>query len=99
MDTVIRLPKTTRCVLKLYLRPCRLQVCLLLPDKMSSAVAAALNMLEKKIRKPLFQRLLDLILIDEGPLNARPSIRRPEPKCTTVTYASPNKREDASETT
>ena len=52
----IGLSKDSQCVLTLYLRPCKVQVCLLLPEKTSSAVAAALDMLERAIGKPLFQR-------------------------------------------
>lgn len=46
--------------------PARVQVCLLLPEKTSSAVAAALDMLERAIGKPLFQRLFGLVLTDNG---------------------------------
>lgn len=66
MDTVVGLSKDSRCVLTLYLRPCKVQVCLLLPEKTPSAVAAALDMLERAIGKPLFQRLLGLVLTDNG---------------------------------
>lgn len=66
MDTVIGLSRDSRCVLTLYARPCRVQVCLLMPAKSSSAVAAALDMLEKAIGKALFQRLFGLILTDNG---------------------------------
>lgn len=66
MDTVIGLSKDSRCVLTLYLRPCKVQICLLLCEKTSSAVAAALDMLERAIGKPLFQRLLGLVLTDNG---------------------------------
>ena len=66
MDTVIGLSKDSQCVLTLYLRPCKVQVCLLLPEKTSSAVAAAPGMLERAIGKPLFQRLFGLVLTDNG---------------------------------
>lgn len=66
MDTVIGLSKDSQCVLTLYSRPCKAQICLLLPEKTSSAVAAALDMLEKALGKPLFQRLFGLILTDNG---------------------------------
>ena len=66
MDTVIGLSKDSQCVLTLYSRPCKVQACLLLPEKASSAVAAALDMLEKALGKPLFQRLFGLILTDNG---------------------------------
>lgn len=107
MDTVIGLSKDSQCVLTLYLRPCKAQVCLLMPTKTSSVVAAALDMLEKAVGKKLFQRLLGLILTDNGcefsdaeaPSSARPSTGQPEPKCTTATSASPSRKGDASETT
>lgn len=66
MDTVIGRAKDTRCLLTLYVRPCKLQVCLLLPEKTSSAVAAALDMLESALGKDLFQHLFGLILTDNG---------------------------------
>lgn len=65
-DTVVGLSKDSQCVLTLYARPCEVQICPLLPEKTSSAVAAALDMLEKAIRKPLFQRMFGLILTDNG---------------------------------
>lgn len=66
MDTVIGRTQDTQCLLTLYIRPCKFQICLLLPSKTSSAVAAALDMLEKAISKPLFQQLFGLILTDNG---------------------------------
>lgn len=66
MDTVIGLSKDSQCVLTLYLRPCKIQACLLLPEKSSSAVAAALDMLEKALGKEVFQRLFGLVLTDNG---------------------------------
>lgn len=66
MDAVIGLSRYSQCVLTLYLRPCKVQICLLLPDSMSSAVAAALDMLEKAFGKELFQRLFGLFLTNNG---------------------------------
>lgn len=66
MDTVIGRTRDSQCILTLYLRPCKVQLMLLLPAKSSSAVAAALDMLESAIGKPLFQRLFGLILTDNG---------------------------------
>lgn len=66
MDTVIGRARDTQCILTLYLRPCKVQLMLLLPEKSSSAVAAALDMLESTIGKPLFQRLFGLVLTDNG---------------------------------
>lgn len=66
MDTVIGKAADSKCILTLYLRPCKLQVCLLLPNKSSSAVTSALDMLEKVFGKELFQQLFGVILTDNG---------------------------------
>ncbi len=66
MDTVIGLSRDSQCILTLYARPCKVQICLLLPRRSSSAVAAALDMLEESIGKKLFRRLFGLILTDNG---------------------------------
>lgn len=106
MDTVIGLSKDSACVLTLNAHPCKVQVCLLLAEKLSSAVAAAPDMLEKAIGKPLFQRLLGLILTDNGTgsptprrLRGRPSTGRPALKCIAATCERPSRREGARETT
>lgn len=66
MDTVIGRARDTQCILTLYLRSCGMQVALLLPSKSSSAVAAALDMLEHTIGKEVFLRLFGLLLTDNG---------------------------------
>lgn len=106
MDTVIGLSKDSQCVLTLYLRPCKIQACLLLPEKSSSAVAAALDMLEKALGKEVFRRLFGLVLTDNGtefsdtgPSSARPSTGPPDAESTTATRASPSRRAGARETT
>ena len=66
MDTVIGRSRDTQCILTLYLRPFKVQLCLLLCEKTSSAVAAALDMLEAVLGKRLFQRLFGLVLTDNG---------------------------------
>lgn len=66
MDTVIGRKSDSRCILTLYLRPSKTQLCLLLPEKSSSAVAAALDMLEGVLGHDLFQRLFGVILTDNG---------------------------------
>lgn len=66
MDTVIGRARDTQCILTLYMRPSKVQVCLLLPEKTSSAVAAALDMLEKALGFDLFQQLFGLLLTDNG---------------------------------
>jgi IS30 family transposase len=66
MDTVLGRSRDTRCILTLYLRPCRFQLCLLLPEKTSSAVAAALDDLETGLGRHGFEKLFGLILTDNG---------------------------------
>ena len=66
MDTVIGGKNDSQCLLTLYLRPYRLQLALLLPEKSSSAVAAALDTLEKAIGKSAFQRFFGTLLTDNG---------------------------------
>ena len=52
----------SQCVLTLYLRPFKVQVCLLLAAKMSSAFATVLDILERSIRNPLLQQPFGLVL-------------------------------------
>ena len=66
MDTVIGRRSDSQCILTLYLRPYKLQLALLLPEKSSSAVAAALDMLERAVGKGAFQRFFGLVLTDNG---------------------------------
>ena len=66
MDTVIGRSCDTQCILTLYLRSCGMQITLLLPNKSSSAVAAALDMLEQAIGQDTFARLFKVILTDNG---------------------------------
>lgn len=66
MDTVIGRKSDSQCILTLYLRPSKTQLCLLLPEKSSSAVAAALDMLEGVLGHDLFQRFFGVILTDNG---------------------------------
>ena len=66
MDTVIGKKDDSQCLLTLYLRPYKLQLALLLPEKSSSAVAAALDMLEEALGKAGFQRFFGLVLTDNG---------------------------------
>ena len=47
MDTVIGLARDKQCVLTLYLRPCKFQALMLLPEQAPGAVAAALGSLER----------------------------------------------------
>lgn len=66
MDTVIGRASDRQCVLTIYLRCCRAQLCLLLPERSSSAVAAALDVLEAAVGGAAFRRMLGLILTDNG---------------------------------
>ncbi len=66
MDAVIGRASDRQCVLTIYLRCCRAQLCLLLPERSSSAVAAALDVLEAAVGGAAFRRMLGLILIDNG---------------------------------
>lgn len=66
MDTVIGRARDRQCVLTLYLRPCKFQALLLLPEKSPGAVAAALGSLEEALGKDAFPRLLGLLLTDNG---------------------------------
>jgi len=66
MDTVMGKSRDERCILTLYLRPYKLQLYMLLPEKSSSAVAAALDALEKAVGKSPFQRFFGILLTDNG---------------------------------
>ena len=100
MDTVIGLSKDSACVLTLYARPCKVQVCLLLAEKSSSAVAGKSDReapLPAPVRaRPHGQR--HRVLRHRGAREVG-STGRPGPKCTTATCGRPSRREDASETT
>ena len=66
MDAVIGRASDRQCVLTLYLRCCRAQLCLLLPERSSSAAAAALDVPEAAVGGAAFRRMLGLILADNG---------------------------------
>jgi IS30 family transposase len=66
MDTVIGRVHDRQCILTLYIRPCRFQLAILLPEKTSSAVAAALDSLEGAIGRRNFKCLFSLMLTDNG---------------------------------
>lgn len=67
MDCVVGRARDARCLLTLYHRPSKLQVAMLLPGKASSAVAAALDSLERAVGKRAFARLFGTLLTDNGP--------------------------------
>lgn len=66
MDTVLGKARDDRCLLTLFLRPCKVQLVLLLPGRTSGAVASALDSLERSLGKPLFERLFGIVLTDNG---------------------------------
>lgn len=66
MDCVVGRARDSQRILTLYLRPFKAQLCLLLPDATSSAVAAALDLLERTCGAGLFRRLFGLVLTDNG---------------------------------
>lgn len=66
MDTVLGKARDERCLLTLFSRPCKVQAVLLLPGKTSSAVASALDSLERTMGKHPFERLFGIILTDNG---------------------------------
>lgn len=67
MDTVIGRARDAKCLLTLYLRPCKAQLALLLEGKEADAVASALDGLERALGAGIFSRLLGTILTDNGP--------------------------------
>lgn len=66
MDTVLGSKGDSQCILTLYCRPLKLQVCLLLADKSQTSVIRVVDMLEECIGKELFIRLFGTILTDNG---------------------------------
>ena len=66
MDAVIGRASDRQCVLTIYLRRCRAQLRLLLPERSSSAAAAALDALEAAVGGAAFRRMPGLILTDNG---------------------------------
>lgn len=66
MDTVIGRAADDRCLLTLLLRPCRLQLALLLEEKSGSEVVRVLDSLERALSASVFSRLFDPVLTDNG---------------------------------
>ena len=66
MDTVLGRKGDSQCLLTLYMRPCKAQLALLLPERTSSAAASALDSLERAIGKRVFARLFGTVLTDNG---------------------------------
>lgn len=86
MDTVIGRARDSQCLLTLYLRPCRVQLALLLPEKTSGAVAAALDGLERALGGAVFARLFGTLLTDNGAEFSdteaiERSVEGPAPRC------------------
>lgn len=66
MDTVIGFRNNKQCILTLFLRSCKLQICILLPDKTCESVAIALDSLEEYCGEVLYKKLFGIILTDNG---------------------------------
>lgn len=66
-DCVCGRARDAKCLLTLYLRPCRMQLALLLGEKSPGAVAAALDGLESCLGHERFRRLFGIVLTDNGP--------------------------------
>lgn len=66
MDAVVDRARDAQCLLTLLLRPCKAQPVMLLPRKSPSAVASALDSLERALGKRVFRRLFGVILTDNG---------------------------------
>lgn len=66
MDTAIGRVHGSKCLLTLYLRPCRFQLMLLLGGKTAEEAARALDALEEAVGMDGFGRLFDPILTDNG---------------------------------
>ena len=66
MDTAIGRVHGPKCLLTLYLRPCKLQLMLLLGGKTAEEAARALDALEEAVGMDGFGRLFDPILADNG---------------------------------
>lgn len=67
MDTVVGRAADERCLLTLLLRPCRLQLVMLLERKSADETARALDSLERALGASVFSRLFDPLLTDNGP--------------------------------
>lgn len=66
LDTVIGYKWNKQCILTLFLRSCKLQICILLPNKNCESVARALDALEEYCGELLFKKLFGIILTDNG---------------------------------
>lgn len=66
MDTVIGYKRNKQCILTLFLRSCKLQICILLPNKSCESVARALDALEEYCGEVLYKKLFGIILTDNG---------------------------------
>ncbi len=66
MDTVQGRARDSKCLLTLYLRPCKLQLALLLEEKTTEEAARTLDALEGVLGRDGFGRLFDPLLTDNG---------------------------------
>lgn len=66
MDTVLGCKGDSQCILTLFIRPLKLQLCLIMPDKTQRSVISVLDMLEHVLGAELFHQLFGVILTDNG---------------------------------
>ncbi len=66
MDTVIGRSHDSQCLLTLYLRPCKFQLALLLPNKSTQSTLKTFDMLEEILGFEAFEKMFHLILTDNG---------------------------------
>lgn len=66
MDTVIGRSTDSQCLLTLYLRPCKFQFALLMPDKSKNSCQEMFDKLEKILGFRAFSEMFGLILTDNG---------------------------------
>ena len=66
MDTVIGRATDSQCLLTLYLRPCKFQFALLLPNKSTNSCIEMFDFLEQTLGIDAFKEMFQLILTDNG---------------------------------
>ena len=66
MDTLIGRATDSQCLLTLYLRPCKFQFALLLPNKSTNSCIEMFDFLEQTLGIDAFKEMFQLILTDNG---------------------------------
>ena len=66
MNTVIGRATDSQCLLTLYLRPCKFQFALLLPNKNTNSFIEMFDFLEQTLGLDSFKEMFQLILTDNG---------------------------------